>query len=73
MRLMAYSEGVGASRERATLLAAGAGWKIVSAAYMASRSRANVRAQQIRGIAQVVMVLRPTFSIDYIRVVMNLE
>jgi hypothetical protein len=31
------------------------------------------RAQQIRGIAQVVMVLRPTFSIDYIRVVMNLE
>jgi len=31
------------------------------------------RAQQIRGIAQVTMVLRPTFSIDYIRVVMNLE
>lgn len=31
------------------------------------------RAQQIRGIAQVTMTLRPTFSIDYIRVVMNLE
>lgn len=31
------------------------------------------RQQQIRGIAQVTMVLRPTFSIDYIRVVMYLE
>lgn len=31
------------------------------------------REQQIRGIAQVTMVLRPTFSIDYIRVIMNLE
>jgi len=31
------------------------------------------RAQQIRGIAQVTMTLRPTFSIDYIRVIMNLE
>jgi len=31
------------------------------------------RAQQIRGIAQVTMVVRPTFSIDYIRVVMYLE
>jgi hypothetical protein len=31
------------------------------------------REQEIRGIAQVNMVLRPTFSIDYIRVVMYLE
>ncbi len=31
------------------------------------------REQQIRGIAQVTMVVRPTFSIDYIRVVMYLE
>lgn len=31
------------------------------------------REQQIRGIAQVAMILRPTFSIDYIRVIMNLE
>lgn len=31
------------------------------------------RAQEIRGIAAVVMTLRPTFSIDYIRVTMNLE
>ena len=31
------------------------------------------RAQQIRGIAQVTMVVRPTFSIDYIRVIMYLE
>jgi len=31
------------------------------------------RDQQIRGIVQVTMVLRPTFSIDYIRVVMYLE
>jgi hypothetical protein len=31
------------------------------------------REQQIRGIAQVTMVLRPTFSIDYIRVIMYLE
>lgn len=31
------------------------------------------REQQIRGIAQVTMVVRPTFSIDYIRVIMYLE
>jgi len=31
------------------------------------------RAQQIRGIAQVTMIIRPTFSIDYIRVIMFLE
>jgi hypothetical protein len=31
------------------------------------------REQQIRGIAVVTMILRPTFSIDYIRVVMYLE
>lgn len=31
------------------------------------------RAQEINGIAAVVMTLRPTFSIDYIRVTMNLE
>jgi hypothetical protein len=31
------------------------------------------RAQEIRGIASVVMTLRPTFSIDFIRVTMNLE
>jgi hypothetical protein len=31
------------------------------------------REQQIRGIAQVTMTLQPTFSIDYIRVIMNLE
>ncbi len=31
------------------------------------------RPQQIRGIVQVTMVLRPTFSIDYIRVIMYLE
>ncbi|MCA9941845.1 MAG: phage tail sheath subtilisin-like domain-containing protein [Ardenticatenaceae bacterium] len=31
------------------------------------------REQEIRGIAQVTMVVRPTFSIDYIRVVMYLE
>lgn len=31
------------------------------------------RDQQIRGIAQVTMVVRPTFSIDFIRVVMYLE
>jgi hypothetical protein len=31
------------------------------------------RAQEIRGIAAVVMTLRPTFSIDFIRVTMNLE
>jgi len=31
------------------------------------------REQEIRGIALVTMVLRPTFSIDYIRVVMYLE
>lgn len=30
------------------------------------------RAQEINGIAAVVMTLRPTFSIDYIRVTMNL-
>lgn len=31
------------------------------------------REQQIRGIVEVTMVLRPTFSIDYIRVVMYLQ
>lgn len=31
------------------------------------------RAQEIRGIAAVVLTLRPTFSIDFIRVTMNLE
>jgi hypothetical protein len=31
------------------------------------------REQQIRGIAQVTMTIRPTFSIDYIRVVMYLQ
>ncbi len=31
------------------------------------------RAQQIRGIAQVTMTLKPTFSIDFIRVTMNLQ
>ena len=31
------------------------------------------RDQQIRGIAQVTMVLQPTFSIDFIRVVMYLQ
>ncbi len=31
------------------------------------------REQEIRGIAQVTMVVRPTFSIDYIRVIMYLE
>ena len=31
------------------------------------------RAQEIAGIAAVIMTLRPTFSIDYIRVTMNLE
>ncbi len=31
------------------------------------------RAQEIRGIASVIMTLRPTFSIDFIRVTMNLE
>ena len=31
------------------------------------------RAQEIRGIAVVTMTLRPTFSIDFIRVTMNLE
>lgn len=31
------------------------------------------RAQEIRGIASVVMTLQPTFSIDFIRVTMNLE
>ena len=31
------------------------------------------RSQEIRGIAQVTMTLRPTFSIDFIRVTMNLE
>ena len=30
------------------------------------------REQEIRGIAQVTMTLRPTFSIDYIKVVMFL-
>ena len=31
------------------------------------------RAQEIAGIASVVMTLQPTFSIDYIRVTMNLQ
>jgi len=31
------------------------------------------RAQEIRGIAAVTLTLRPTFSIDFIRVTMNLE
>jgi hypothetical protein len=31
------------------------------------------RAQEIAGICSVVMTLRPTFSIDYIRVTMNLQ
>jgi hypothetical protein len=31
------------------------------------------RAQEIRGICIVTMTLRPTFSIDFIRVTMNLE
>ena len=31
------------------------------------------RAQEIRGEAVVSMTLRPTFSIDFIRVIMNLE
>ena len=31
------------------------------------------RAQEIAGIASVVMTLKPTFSIDFIRVTMNLE
>lgn len=32
-----------------------------------------IRAQEIEGVVSVTMVLRPTFSIDYIRVVMNLQ
>lgn len=31
------------------------------------------RAQEIRGIAAVIMTLQPTFSIDFIRVTMNLQ
>ena len=31
------------------------------------------RAQEIAGVAEVIMTLRPTFSIDFIRVTMNLE
>lgn len=31
------------------------------------------RAQEIAGVAAVIMTLRPTFSIDFIRVTMNLE
>jgi hypothetical protein len=31
------------------------------------------RAQEINGQAIVTMVLRPTFSIDYIKVIMNLQ
>ena len=31
------------------------------------------RSQEIRGIAAVAMTLRPTFSIDFIRVTMTLE
>jgi hypothetical protein len=31
------------------------------------------RAQEIAGEVSVVMVLQPTFSIEYVRVVMNLK
>jgi hypothetical protein len=31
------------------------------------------RSQEINGIAQVTMTLMPTFSIDFIRVTMNLQ
>jgi hypothetical protein len=31
------------------------------------------RAQEIAGEVAVVMTLRPTFSIDFIRVIMNLQ
>lgn len=31
------------------------------------------RSQEINGIAAVTMTLKPTFSIDFIRVTMNLE
>jgi hypothetical protein len=31
------------------------------------------RAQEIAGIAQVTMTLKPTFSIDFVKVIMNLE
>jgi hypothetical protein len=31
------------------------------------------RDQEIRGVCQVIMTLKPTFSIDFIRVTMNLE
>jgi hypothetical protein len=31
------------------------------------------RAQEIQGIAAVTMTLMPTFSIDFIRVTMNLQ
>ena len=31
------------------------------------------RAQEIRGEAQVTLMLKPTFSIDFIRVIMNLQ
>src|SRR5262249_47712638 len=31
------------------------------------------RAQEIAGVALVTMTLRPTFSIDFIKVIMNLE
>jgi hypothetical protein len=31
------------------------------------------RAQEINGQAIVTMLLQPTFSIDYIKVIMNLE
>ena len=31
------------------------------------------RAQEIAGIGSVVMTLQPTFSIDFIRVTMNLQ
>jgi hypothetical protein len=31
------------------------------------------RDQERRGVCAVVMTLRPTFSIDFIRVTMNLE
>ena len=38
-----------------------------------SLSVSATREQEIRGICEVVMALQPTFSIDYVRVTMNLE
>jgi type IV secretory pathway VirB3-like protein len=31
------------------------------------------RAQEIAGVALVTMMLKPTFSIDYVKVIMNLS